>query len=242
MRGLNGYCDFYYMKCIILAGGLGTRLRPLTFTTPKALLEVGGKPVIEHTLEALPAEITSVVIAVKHLGQKIKTRIGKKYGKKKIVYVDLISLRGTMDALKQCKKYVKGKTMILDGDDIYGKEDLANLVSMAQGNETAWAILVKEDANDKRSFDRIMIKEGKVEDIRESGSPYINTGAYIIDERIFRYKPIKTAKGEYGLPQTMLSAKNEIPKVAVMAEFWYSVNTREDYQEIQHRWTSDVQH
>lgn len=218
------------MKCIILAGGLGIRLRPLTLTTPKALLEVGGKSIIEHTLEALPSEITSVVIAVKHLGQKIKTRIGKKYGKKKIVYVDLISLRGTMDALKQCKKYVKGKTMVLNGDDIYGKEDLANLVSVAKINEDAWAILVKENADDARSFDRVVIKNEKMENITENGSPYINTGAYIVDERIFRYKPVKTAKGEYGLPQTILSAKNEIPTIAATASFWYSVNTKEDYQ------------
>lgn len=241
------------MKCIILAGGLGARLRPLTLTTPKSLLEVGGKPLIEHTLDALPPEINTVVIAVKHLGQKIKARVGKKHGKKKIVYVDLVSLRGTMDATKQCKKYIKGKTMILNGDDIYGKEDLAILVSTAQTDKNAWAMLVKENANDVRSFDRIHIKKGNVENLTENGSPYtnirhfthdreqgdeiyINTGAYVIDERIFRYKPIKTAKGEYGLPQTMLLAKGEIPIIAVIASYWYSVNTKEDYEYILTVW------
>lgn len=230
------------MKCIILAGGLGTRLRPLTLTTPKSLLEVGGKPLIEHTLEALPSEITSVIIAVKHLGQKIKTRIGKKYRKRKISYVDLVSLRGTMDAVKQCKKYIKGKTMILNGDDIYGKDDLLNLVSAAQINEDTWVILVKENADDERSFDRILIKKGKMEDITENRSPYINTGAYILDERIFHYKPVKTAKGEYGLPQTILSAKNEILTIAVMASYWHAVNTIEDYERLKRNSAPDVEY
>lgn len=227
------------MYCIILAGGLGARLRPLTLTTPKALLEIGGKPIIEHTLEALPSEIKTVVIAVKHLGQKIKARVGKKYGARKVIYIDLVSLRGTMDALKQCKKYIKGKTLVLNGDDIYGREDLARLVKEAEVDEKTWHMLVKKDDTKNNNTAHIILRDNNIEEISEADEKqnkgdFLNTGAYILDERIFRYKPIKTAKGEYGLPQTMLSAKHEIPTLAVTASYWYSVNTKEDYEKIAH--------
>ncbi|MBI3273913.1 MAG: NTP transferase domain-containing protein [Candidatus Colwellbacteria bacterium] len=259
------------MNCIILAGGLGTRLRPLTYTTPKTLLEIKGKPILQYTLEALPDEIKTVVIAVKHLGQKIKARFGKKFGKKKIIYVDLISLRGTMDALKQCKKYVKGVTLVLNGDDIYGKEDLTRLVKASnprtndevasQFNEIAsslvwgskkeprnWFMLVKETMEKTNAAKVILASEGTVKDIIESPLPqtvygkenstrtdlvekaFVNTGAYILDERIFRYKPARLASGEFGLPQTMMQAKKDISIIALKASSWMPMNTEEDYE------------
>lgn len=223
------------MHCIILAGGLGTRLRPLTYTTPKSLLEIQGKPILQYTLEALPDEINTVVIAVKHLGQKIKARFGKKFGKKKIVYVDLISLRGTMDALKQCKKYVKGTTLVLNGDDIYGREDLARLVEASKKEPEKWFILVRKSVKDGplQVGQVVVMPAGIVKDIIESRTVLdnINTGAYILDERIFRCKPARLPNGEFGLPQTMMQAKKDIPIIAVEASSWIPINTKEDYKE-----------
>lgn len=229
---------FSPMNCIILVGGLGTRLRPLTYTTPKALLEIQGKPILQYTLEALPDEINTVVIAVKHLGQKIKARFGKKFGAKKVIYVDLISLRGTMDALKQCKKWVKGQTLVLNGDDIYGREDLARLVKALKKEPKSWFVLAKE-GKAASAFGQVTVTaEEIVENIIESpnlGSltSKVNTGAYILDERIFHYKPVRIPNGEFGLPQTMMQAKKEIPLRAVRASFWMPLNTLEDYKHIQ---------
>ena len=65
------------MKAMLLAAGLGKRLRPITDTTPKPLLEVRGKSLIEHHLERLQiAGIQDVVINLHHLGDQIKTRLG----------------------------------------------------------------------------------------------------------------------------------------------------------------------
>lgn len=225
------------MKCIILAGGKGTRLQPLTHDTPKPLLPIKGKPALEYTLEALPDEISSVVIAVKYLGFKIKAYFGNTFGDKKIAYVDLITLRGTMDALKQCKKHIKGQTMMLYGDDIYSSEDLANLVKTAKQDEKKWYMLVASGESEKH-FGQVFVKDGKAFDIIEANDKrqqkgvqgYVNTGAYILDERIFKYKPIKVPSGEYGLPQTMVQAKKELPLIVVQAHDWTPLNTLEDYK------------
>jgi MurNAc alpha-1-phosphate uridylyltransferase len=65
------------MKALILAAGRGERMRPLTDTTPKPLLPVAGKPLIEYTIEALVAEgITDLVINLSHLGKQIQQAIG----------------------------------------------------------------------------------------------------------------------------------------------------------------------
>ena len=65
------------MKAMILAAGRGRRMKPLTDRTPKALLEVAGKPLIEHHLERLRAAgIAEVVINVAHLGGAIRARLG----------------------------------------------------------------------------------------------------------------------------------------------------------------------
>ena len=65
------------MKAMLLAAGLGKRLRPITDTTPKPMLEVGGKPLIEHHLERLRAGgIQDVVINLHHLGDQIHSRLG----------------------------------------------------------------------------------------------------------------------------------------------------------------------
>ena len=71
------------MRAMILAAGRGERLRPLTYHTPKPMLEVGGRPLLAHQLEWLRrAGIRDVVINLHHLGEQIETRFedGSKYG------------------------------------------------------------------------------------------------------------------------------------------------------------------
>lgn len=65
------------MKALILAAGRGERLRPLTDHTPKPLLEAGGKPLIEHTIDALAKSgFGDLVINLSHLGEQIRQRLG----------------------------------------------------------------------------------------------------------------------------------------------------------------------
>ncbi len=64
-------------QAVVLAGGQGVKMRPLTYEVPKALIPVGGKPVIEYTLEMLQeAGIREVILAIGHLGDKIKEEVG----------------------------------------------------------------------------------------------------------------------------------------------------------------------
>ncbi len=220
------------MYCIILAAGKGTRLQPLTNTTPKPLLVLGEKTILAHTLERLPDVITHVVIVIKHLGDMIRQYFGKKYALKKILYLSPVGLRGTGDMIRQSKKYIKGQTLILNGDDLYKKDDLDALIAAPKVGQ--WAILAKEVENPQEfgvlQFNESGILENIIERPKNPPSNFVNTGAMIIDEQFFRYKLAKLTSGEYGLPQTMLQAKNEIPIHIVKAQFWMPINTHENYE------------
>jgi NDP-sugar pyrophosphorylase family protein len=91
------------MQCVILAGGLGTRLRPLTETIPKALVPVAGKPFAHHQLRLLAAEgIRDVVYCIGYRGELIRDAVkdGSRFGLD-VVYVDEgAELRGTAGALR----------------------------------------------------------------------------------------------------------------------------------------------
>src|SRR3989344_4394219 len=117
------------MKAVILAAGEGTRMRPLTLSTPKPLLKVGGKPIIDYILESLPTEIDEVIIAVKYLGDQIKSHIGAKNLDKKIRYVTGSSL-GTAYSFLATKKFLRSERFILvHGDELTDKIDIKNCLS-----------------------------------------------------------------------------------------------------------------
>ena len=220
------------MKCIILAAGKGTRLKPLTDHTPKPLLPIKGRPLLEYTLENLPDEVDDVIIVVKHLGHLIKEHFGKKWAGKKLTYLNAVGLRGTADMIRQAKRFVKGKTLVICGDDIYKKSDLARL--LVEVPESEWGILVAE-RDDASNFGVLSLNtRGTVAAVIEKpehpASNLVNAGAYLFDERIFKYRPVKLASGEYGLPQTMAQAKEKIIIRAVRALFWQPISTLQDYE------------
>ena len=103
----------------ILAGGLATRLRPVTQTIPKALIEVAGKPFIEHQLEYLHKQgVSSVVLCIGYLGEMIQELVGdgSRWGLQVTYSPDGPVLLGTGGALKQALPLLGEQFFILYGD------------------------------------------------------------------------------------------------------------------------------
>jgi NDP-sugar pyrophosphorylase family protein len=91
------------MQCVILAGGLGTRMRPRTETLPKSLLEVAGRPFVDHQLAWLAAHgVSSVVLSIGHLGEKVEAHVGDgaRFGIPVRYVREGATLRGTAGALR----------------------------------------------------------------------------------------------------------------------------------------------
>lgn len=108
------------MKALILAAGFGTRLRPFTHHTPKALAPVQGIPLIVYTLAFLKKNgIKEVVINLHHLGHKIKKLLGN--GKKlglKIIYSPEVKILGTGGGIKKASRFLNGNFLVINSDVI----------------------------------------------------------------------------------------------------------------------------
>lgn len=216
-------------QCVILAAGLGTRLRPHTLTTPKPMLLVAGRPILEWKISQLPPEITEVILVVGYLKEKITDHFGTEWQGKKITYIEQRDMHGTGAALHLCKDILSGKFLVLNGDDLYDEKDIARCI------ELELAILAKP-ADVPGWFGAFKIDDdGNLIDIVEgTESPegaLVNTGLYVLDGRFFDYDlvPIKDGK-EFGLPQTLVLMAKDHPISIPSATFWFPIGFPEDLQ------------
>lgn len=218
------------MQAVILGAGRGKRMEHLTSSLPKPMLSVNGKNLIEHKLDALPDEIDEVVIVIGYLGEKIQEYFGSSYKGKKIKYVKQGELLGTMSALIEAKPMINGKFLVMMGDDIYGKEDIENVL------KNGWAILVEKVAKPKRGAKVVKKDDGTISDIIERSEltpgDLNNAGLYVMGMEIFDYPLVAIGNGEYGLPQTLVKALKDFPIKIVEAKEWYQVTSPEDVERV----------
>lgn len=217
------------MHAVIMAAGRGSRMKELTETTPKSMLKVNGKPLLEYKLDVLPKEVTEVVIVVNYLAEVIKNHFGDSYRGRAIHYVEQESpTAGTADAVWKARPHLTGKFFAMNGDNIYAPEDMQKCLAHD------WAVLVMKDIPVRTGAvmtdetDRIINIAENTE--HEGGVGYANTGFYLLDERFFNYPPIPKAPGstELGLPQTMMQAAKDIVIQAVPATYWIEIKSPED--------------
>ncbi len=211
------------MQAVILAAGKGARLRPLTHQTPKPLIDICGKPLIEYVLEALPDSVDEIFIVVNHLRENLIAHLGPTWHNKPIRYVIQEPLSGTAGAVHLLREQLHDSFLVLNGDDLYRKDDLEKLATHEL------ALLYFQTDHD--------LKAGaQIENGRFTGlGPGQNAvcGAYVLDERFFSVPPVEIQVSEfteYGLPQTLaLLAKIETI-MAVQANFWMPVGTQEELE------------
>lgn len=215
------------MKCVILAAGEGTRMRPLTLKRPKPLLQVGGKPLIEHIIDSLPKEINELIIVVGYKGEQIKEFLGEKFKGLNVKYVWQEGKLGTGHALRICQPFLgREKFLMLFADDIYAgavfeemmKRDLAIAVSEVEDPWRFGVILMNKDK-------KILEIEEKPENPK---SNIVSCGAMILDERIFDYKPSRHSNGEYYLTTMINQLIRDHDLFGVVVSLWIPIGYPED--------------
>ena len=189
------------------------------------MLKIDNRPILEHTINALPEEINEIIIVIGYLGNKIKNYFGKKYKNRRIKYVVQKDLNGSGEALWCAKKYLKGKFLILAADDLYYKNDLRKLIKYNLAilahrakNASRFGVLKVDKNRNLRSF------EEKPQGVKNK---LVNTGVYMMDKRIFNYDLIKVRE-EFLLPQTIFEMSKDFPIKIVKAEKWFPIGYPED--------------
>ena len=218
------------MQAVILAAGLGTRMRPLTNTFAKPLVKILGRPLLDYTFDALPDEVGEVIMIIGYLGEQIRAYLGETYRGRSIRYVEQKNLDGTAKALWEAKPFLKGKFLVLMADDIYAKEDIEKCLRHER------AIMVMR--TDKVSSGGKVILGDKAEllEVVEGEShpqgSLVTTNVYVFGPEFFDFPPLKKAVGssEYGLPQTVVEMSKTHPVSVIEATRWIKITTPEDLQ------------
>lgn len=124
------------MRAILLAAGIGKRLRPLTDVTPKSLIRVGDKTVLERMLDSLiEVGVKEIYVVVGHLKEKIKKNIGRKYGDTPVRYIlNRDYKRGSVLSVWAARRYFDDDMLLMDSDVIFESEILNKLVNSKDEN------------------------------------------------------------------------------------------------------------
>ncbi|MBU4134432.1 NTP transferase domain-containing protein [bacterium] len=184
------------MQSIILAGGFGTRLRPLTISTPKPMIDVANTPIIEHVVNLLKKhnfkDITSLLY---YQPDVIKNYFsdGRKFGIK-MSYIKTAADMGTAGATGLCREKMKGTFIVISGDVICDF-DLEKAVALHKKRK-ALATIILTRVEDPLQYGIVITKkDGRISSFLEKPtwgevfSDTINTGTYIFEPEIFKYLP-----------------------------------------------------
>jgi glucose-1-phosphate thymidylyltransferase len=168
------------MKVIVLTAGLGTRLRPHTFSKPKPLVNVAGKPMLAHVIDSLPPlGIEEMVFVTGYLGHQIEAFVKKHYSYP-TRFIEQTELRGQAHAIHLTREVVRGPTLVVFGDGIFS----ANLESL--NRPTNEGIIFVQKVEDPRRFGVTVVEEGRITRLIEKPDTPISNlaviGVYYVPE------------------------------------------------------------
>ncbi len=209
------------MQAVILCAGKSTRTYPLTLSTPKPLLKIANKTILEHNLEQLRGLVNEVIIVIGYKKEMVKNLFGNKHSSIKLTYVEQKEQHGTGHALLQAKNILKDRFVLLNGDDLYSKEDIKRCL------KHRYCILVKETKSPEK-FGIVLIDGKSVKKILEKPEKpttnLTNTGLYVLDKRVFDSEIKKTKRGEYETTDHINKlAKIEKVFYEKVSDFWLPV-------------------
>lgn len=218
------------MQCVIICAGKGTRMRPLTETKPKPLIEVCGKSLLQHVVEALPREIDEIILVVGYLQEQIRDHCGEEFCGKRVRYVEQENFSGgTGDALLCARDMLHGRFMFMYADDIHGAEalqeavahDYAILGTYSDHPEDFGVLYKNEDGTLKAIIEKPKNPESNI----------VNIGGFVLDTRIFEYSvSVSEEHGELLVTDMFTQYAQDYPVRIVEQDVWIPVGRPEDIE------------
>lgn len=217
------------MRAMILAAGLGTRLRPLTFKTPKPLLKVKGRALIDYNLELLKkAGIREVIINLHHLGGQIKRHVGngRRFGLK-VSYSNEPKILGTGGGIKKAEEFFKGGPFVVINADTLIDINLKKIIKYHLAKNAAATMVVRR-LKKGEPYARLDIdKGGRL--VRFGSGRYMYTGVQVLNSSIFKFFKKTSCLIESGYKQFLA---NGLPVYTYLYKgYWNDVGTLERLRE-----------
>lgn len=236
------------MKAVILAAGEGVRLQPITSTRPKHLIKVGGKPILEHCLNAVKTSgIEEALIVIHYMGDAIRQYFsdGEKFGLK-IEYVEQKAVLGTGNAVNVVEPHVKDDFLLVYGDLLFSAEAVKNVIDLHKKEKPAATMAVVPVENpedygiveleDEKHVKRIVEKPNR----NEAPSNLANAGIYVFSTEIFDKvrETSASARGEWEITDAisqLLNEKKTVFAVKILQDDWVDIGRPWDLLEA-NRW------
>ena len=220
------------MKAVIIAGGLGTRLRPLTNNTPKPMLPIGEKPILEHLVNwTKKGGIKSVILCVSYLKESIEDYFGdgEKFGVK-IEYAISKKPLATAGQLKTAEEFIEDDFVCMYGDSIFN----FSLRNMMKQHSSKKAFITMSLNEYKTNFPYGVIetsKNGKVKSWNEKPEikANVNMGCYVMNSKVFNLIPKNKL---YGMDDVIKKAmNNETVNGFITKKGFIDIGNKESYKQ-----------
>ncbi len=233
------------MQAVILAAGEGKRMRPLTYTRPKAMLPIAAKPLLLHLiLELKEAGINQFLIVTGYCSDKVRNYFGN--GDLLGIQVDYVmqaSQSGTADALRTVEGLVGDRFLVLNGDIYVGNKDISGIIAR---DDISMGLIELKNPTDVGVVD---VKKDRVRRIYEKvahpPSHLVNCGIYLLTSEIFDTISItpKSPRGEYELTDSLqlLIDKGHAPFYQMIPS-WFDLSYPWDLLEANERMMPQIVH
>jgi mannose-1-phosphate guanylyltransferase len=229
------------MKAIILAGGIGERLRPITYDIPKPLLPIKGRPLLEHLLIFLRKyDVKDIIVSVGYKADMIMQYFGNGEALGlNISYIVEKERLGTGGCLNLLKEQPLETFIVMNGDDLTNF-NLKEMISChkKKGKKATLALL---EVDDPSSYGVAKIKNGLIEEFvekpkkEEAPSNLINSGFYLLEPDTLK---LVRGKTKVMLEQDVfpvLAKEKELAYFKISTP-WFDIGTPERYEEAIKSW------
>ena len=221
------------VKAVILAGGLGTRLRPLTLKTPKPMLPLGKKPILEHLIDWNKKNgVKSIVLCVSYRKEKIQDyfKDGKKFGVN-IEYAVSKKPLATAGQLKTAEELIDDTFVCVYGDSIFDFS-LRNMIKQHKAKKAFTTMSLYEYKTNLQYGVIHSSKTGKVTSWEEKPEikANINMGCYVMEPGILKYIP---KNKPYGMDDVIKKAMKNKKLVSsfVTKKGFLDIGNKESYKQ-----------
>ena len=220
------------MKAVILAGGLGTRLKPYTNSLPKPMLPLGEKPILEHLVEWVRKNgVKEIVLCVSYLRKKIEDYFGdgEKFGVK-IEYAISKKPLATAGQLKTAEKFIDGTFVCLYGDSIYNFS-LRNMITQHKKSKSIVTMSLYDYKFNLKYGVIDTTKVGRVNSWNEKPkfSAKINMGCYVMESELLQLIPKNKPYGMDDTIRKVLAKKKKVTSV-ISKKGFIDIGDKETYE------------
>jgi len=210
------------MQVVILAAGEGTRMRPLTASTPKPMLPVADRPLVAHTADvAIEAGASELLFVVGYEAEAVRSYFGNEYRGVPVEFAVQEEQRGTADAVRSARHHLDGPFAVLNGDNLY---DQASIAALFENGPSIAAYRV----DDPSAYGVLSTEQGQVTGIVEKPSDpptaLANAGAYVFPAEAREWLDVEESeRGEYEITDVVAQTIEAGSVSAVEVDRWLDV-------------------